>query len=184
MSNHNSSLPRARKEGLVVRELTDEVLVYDLERDKAHCLDFTSALVWKRCDGQTPVKEIAGSLEGQCETPVSEDMVWLALRQLQRSHLLEECVVRPAGTKRASRRQMMRNMSLAALLLPAIISITAPMAWAQGSCAGIGQSCTSAPCCPGSVCYEGSCCEGLAPGVRCTSSAQCCSGVCSGGFCA
>ncbi|HEV7859703.1 MAG TPA: PqqD family peptide modification chaperone [Pyrinomonadaceae bacterium] len=184
MLNHESSLPRARKEGLVVRELPNEVLVYDLGRDKAHCLNSTSALVWKHCDGQTDLKEIARLLEDECGTPLSEDVVWLALRQLQRIHLLEERVMRPNGAARTSRRQMMRHMSVAALLLPAIISITAPTAWAQGSCAGIGQNCEAAPCCPGSICYQGSCCEGLAPGVQCTSSAQCCSGLCSQGFCA
>ncbi len=183
MSEH-SLLPRARKDGLVVRELADEVLVYDLLRDKAHCLNLTSALVWKQCDGQTSIEQIAGLLESECGTTVSEEVVWLALGQLERLHLLEERIMRHAGAARTSRRQMMRKMSVAALLLPAIISITAPTAWAQGSCAGIGQSCSNVPCCPGSVCFEGSCCEGFASGVPCTSSAQCCSGLCTGGFCA
>jgi hypothetical protein len=31
--------PLARKEGLVIQELPDEVLVYDLDRDRAHCLN-------------------------------------------------------------------------------------------------------------------------------------------------
>ena len=184
MLNRNSSLPRARKEGLVVRELTDEVLVYDLARDKAHCLNSTSALVWKHCDGQTNVKEIARLLEGVGRTHLSEDVVWLALGQLQRIHLLEERVMRPAGAERTSRRQMMRNMSLAALLLPAIISITAPTAWAQGSCVPAGQSCASAQCCPGSICYTGLCCDDIPPGQPCVSSAQCCSGLCNQGVCA
>lgn len=176
-------LPRARKEGLIVRELADEVLVYDLERDKAHCLNVTSALVWKHCDGQTSVKEMVRLLEDECRALLSEDVVWLALRQLQRFHLLQERVVQPAGTSLASRRQMMRSMSLAALLFPAIISITAPMAWAQGSCANIDQSCVTASCCPGLTCYMGSCCTDFPPGHSCISSAQCCSGLCAEGSC-
>ena len=39
--------PRARTEGLVVTELPDELLVYDLERHRAHCLNPTAALVFK-----------------------------------------------------------------------------------------------------------------------------------------
>ena len=31
--------PMRRTEGLVVKELEDEVLVYDLERHRAHCLN-------------------------------------------------------------------------------------------------------------------------------------------------
>jgi hypothetical protein len=183
MLNPNRSSPRARREGLVVRELPGEVLVYDLSRDKAHCLNSTSALVWEHCDGQTSVRKIAGLLEDECGASVNEDVVWLALRQLQRLHLLEERVMRPAGAARTSRRQMMRGMSVAALLLPAIISINAPAAWAQGSCVPAGQSCATGQCCPGSICYMGLCCDDIPPGQPCTSSAQCCSGVCSGGVC-
>ena len=52
-------LPRMREQGLVVDDLPDEVLVYDLDRHQAHCLNRTAALVWRHCDGQTTVKEIA-----------------------------------------------------------------------------------------------------------------------------
>ncbi len=42
-----AALPHGRKDGLVVKELGNETLVYDLERDEAHCLNQTAALVWK-----------------------------------------------------------------------------------------------------------------------------------------
>ena len=48
-------LPAARTSGLVVRELAEETLVYDEERHRAHCLNRTAALVWRHCDGKTPV---------------------------------------------------------------------------------------------------------------------------------
>ena len=47
-----SRLPHARTDNLVIRELDDETLVYDMERDEAHCLNQTAALVWKQCDGK------------------------------------------------------------------------------------------------------------------------------------
>ena len=55
----NQTKPLARKEGLVIQELPDEVLVYDLDRDRAHCLNQTAAFVWQRCDGRTSTVEIA-----------------------------------------------------------------------------------------------------------------------------
>ena len=42
-----AALPRARKDGLVIKELVNETLVYDLERDEAQCLNQTAPLVWK-----------------------------------------------------------------------------------------------------------------------------------------
>ena len=91
--------PQVRKDGLVVKELPDEMLVYDLERHRAHCLNPTAALVWKRCDGRTSVKEIATLLQKELKTlpgkpgkpgKVDEKLVWLALDRLGKAHLLEE----------------------------------------------------------------------------------------------
>src|SRR5215208_278306 len=75
-------LPVARKTRLVVRELAEEVLVYDEEGHRAHCLNRTAALVWKSCDGKTPVSGIAERVSGQLSAPVSDEVVWLALDQL------------------------------------------------------------------------------------------------------
>ena len=50
--------PLARREGLVIRELADEVLVYDLDRDRAHCLNQTAAFIWQCCDGRTSTETV------------------------------------------------------------------------------------------------------------------------------
>ena len=73
--------PRARTEGLVVRELPDELLVYDLERHRAHCLNPTAALVFKHCDGRRSVAQIARILrrELDVDAPADESLVWLSL---------------------------------------------------------------------------------------------------------
>jgi hypothetical protein len=52
-------LARKRKQGLVIKELPDEVLVYDLDRNKAHCLNHSAAEVWERCDGRTTAASIS-----------------------------------------------------------------------------------------------------------------------------
>jgi hypothetical protein len=55
-------LPKARTEGIISKEVDGELLVYDLTRDKAHCLNETAAAVWQLCDGRTSVSAIAERL--------------------------------------------------------------------------------------------------------------------------
>ena len=61
--------PLARKRGLVVRELPEEVLVYDLDTHKALCLNRTAALVWKCCDGQTGIEGMLRALRAETGEP-------------------------------------------------------------------------------------------------------------------
>ena len=70
-----AALPRARKDGLVIKQLVNETLVYDLERDEAHCLNQTAALVWKRCDGKTTIARMTNWLQDQLDTSVNADVV-------------------------------------------------------------------------------------------------------------
>jgi len=128
-------LPRAREEGLVVRELPDEVLVYDLDRHKAHCLNRSAALVWRHCDGQTTVAEMAALLQRELKSPADETVVWLALDRLGRAHLLREPAVPPGSAARYSRREVMRKMGMgAAVLVPMVTSIVAQAATSTASC--------------------------------------------------
>ncbi len=48
----NNVFPIARKKDVVVQELPDEVLIYDLKSNKAMCLNEISAFVWHNCDGK------------------------------------------------------------------------------------------------------------------------------------
>jgi len=147
------TLPRARNGQLVVRELPEETLVYDLERHEAHCLNNTSAFVWKHCDGQTTVEEMARLLRREFDAPVDDDVVWLALKQLRRLRLLEEGSGR-IGMMKVTRRDLVRKYLPAALALPVILSIPAPTAaQALSTCAGDRQPCDDThPCCPGFNC--------------------------------
>jgi hypothetical protein len=149
-------LPLARRNQLVVKELPDEVLVYDLDRHKAHCLNQASALVWKHCDGRMTVAEVRPLLEKELAALVDEDVVWLALAQLRRFHLLEEESGTLLGMK-VSRRDLVRKYLPAALVLPVILSISAPMAVQAASiaCGQAGAPCGNPgdpPCCPGFNC--------------------------------
>lgn len=149
-------VPRARKDGLVVKGLNDEVLVYDLERDKAHCLNQSAAFVWKKCNGRRTVAEVAQALGKEFKVPADEQTVWLALEQLSKFYLLEEKVARPAGMPRISRRDMMRIGAAAAFALPIIISIVAPTAAnAQTAISPAVCNARSQPNCGGTPCTGG-----------------------------
>src|SRR5688500_8574032 len=106
-AGHDQLRPRARTKGLVVQALPDEVLVYDLERHKAHCLNHTAAFIWKFCDGQTSVAEMVHILTQEMKAPVPGAVVWLALQQLGRAYLLEERIHPPGGGDGMSRREVM-----------------------------------------------------------------------------
>lgn len=152
--------PLRRKQGLVVKELAEEVLVYDLERHRAHCLNSTAALVFKQCDGDTTVRNIAGVLRNELQAPADEKWVYLALHRLEKAHLLEnhEGVSWP----RYSRRDLIRRAGLAgAALLPLVSSLVAPTpAEAAATCvANCAGSPDGTPCGLGCVftCLGGIC---------------------------
>src|SRR6267142_6928733 len=104
--------PKARTERIIVKEVQDEVLVYDMDRDTAHCLNLSVAAVWKKCDGRSTPAQIAHSLRTESQANVNEDFVWLALDQLARDHLLAEPLEWPAAIPRFTRREAVRRISI------------------------------------------------------------------------
>ncbi len=153
---NNSQRPVARKSGLVVQEVPDEVLVYDLETNKAHCLNQSAAIVWKSCDGNNSVSEIAKLVESQAGGKVTEDFVWLAIDQLSENNLLEKQI--PSSFEGTSRREVIKKIGLASMVaIPVIASLVAPQsALAAASCA-----CNTPPSC------------GNAPNAGCPSTTNC-----------
>jgi hypothetical protein len=182
MIKHGRQMPKARKTQLLIKELPAETLIYDEESHQAHCLNQTAAWIWKRCDGKTKVREIAASVSRKARTPINEDVVWLALRELDRSHLLQGSVQRRAGV---SRREVIRKSAMAALTLPLIASIATPAAAQVLSacppggipCPAPPTCCFGAPCCAGVCCVIGAVCCGA---VCCPPPQACCLGVCCG----
>jgi hypothetical protein len=150
MTSTDQLAPKARKNKLIVKELPGEVLVYDENNHQAHCLNETAALVWKFCDGRTSIPQMTRMLEKEMSVAVPEQTVWLAIKQLEGSRLLDMSVTQQAWIPQTSRRMIMRTIGIAAVALPAITSIHAAAAAAAGSCLPLGQPCTStAQCCPG-----------------------------------
>jgi hypothetical protein len=141
--------PLRRRQGLVITAVEGEVLVYDLQRHRAHCLNPPAARVFERCDGKTSIPELARAMPGAPDGSTAESLVWLALARLEKAHLLEAPLVAPPA--RLSRRELVRRAALvSAVLLPAISSVLAPTpaeaaATCVSNCAGrpFGTPCSS-----------------------------------------
>ena len=144
--------PRARTNRLVTRDLGDELLVYDLERHKAYCLNQVAMQVFRHCDGGTTIPDMARGVGNALGLLVDEQTVRLGLVRLQKAHLLDSALPQTLHT---SRREMLRTLGrAAAVVVPLVTAITVPTS-AQAQATGC-----------------------LANGVPCISNSQCCSGNC------
>jgi hypothetical protein len=143
--------PRARSSRLVMRDVGDELLVYDLERHKAYCLNRVARQVFRHCDGDTTIQDMAVRIGNALGMPVDEQSVRLGLLRLEKAHLLENPL---EVTPRASRREALLTLGRAAMVVaPLVTAISVPTS-AQAA----------------SVC--------LPNGLPCVSSSQCCSKNC------
>jgi hypothetical protein len=156
--------PRARKEGLLVRDIGDEVVVYELESHRGHCLNRTAALVWHACDGRSTVAAIAAQVGRELGVPADEHLVRYALRRLRDARLLDS----PIEGTTLTRRQVARRIGQAALL-PIVISLLAPRPSEAATC----------PCSGGEVCS----CAGQPDGTTCWDGTDCVNNFCTGGTC-
>ena len=144
--------PRARTSQLVTRDLGDELLVYDLERHKAYCLNRMAMQVFRHCDGETTIPDMALRIGNALGIPVDEQAVRLGLVRLEKAHLLDGAVAQILYT---SRREMLRTLRrAAAVVVPLVTPITVPTsAQAASGCIPAGQPCTGpGQCCPGLSC--------------------------------
>ncbi len=134
--------PQAKTLDVVVSQLPDEELLYDLKTHRAYCLNKTAAAVWNHCDGETTVTAMTHVIARELGTEVSEEWIWLALRQLHRSSLLEPGIVWP---ETMSRRAVMRKLGAGALAIPMVLAIVAPAAAQAASCVATGSrgNCTA-----------------------------------------
>ncbi len=140
--------PMARQSGIVVLELPDEVLVYDMDTNKAHCLNHSAALVWKSCDGSNSIMDIVRQFESDGRGKVTEDFVWLAIDQLNENGLLEN---NPSPRfQRRTRRQMLKTIGLASTVaVPIIASLIGPpraLGTTNCSCTNNAQCATMTGC--------------------------------------
>lgn len=75
--------PRARREGLLVETVGEELLIYDQNSHTAHCLSTIAACVWRHCNGKHKVTELA------IFAGATEELVANALHELYEKNLLD-----------------------------------------------------------------------------------------------
>jgi hypothetical protein len=171
--------PLARRDGILVRQLADEIVVYDLERHEAHGLNPTAALVFRHCDGRHSVGEIARRLGEDLGAPSDPRLVWLALEKLEEARLLAACPGAPEGVTRRELGRRLGPLGAAAVLLPFVTSLVVPPpAEAAVSSCVQESSCTSGNL--GTPCYvtdPSAGCENN-PACVCTGVGVCGSGAC------
>jgi hypothetical protein len=154
--------PKARSQDVIVKAVDGELLIYDRDRDRAHCLNPLASSIWKLCDGRTTPRQIAAKLSGEIELQTkpslgsSEQIVLLGLEELRRCHLLEQLDESPVSgrfkvMRSMTRREAIRRIGLgAAVALPIVATITAPTPAQAGTCKHANASCnTGGECCSG-----------------------------------
>jgi hypothetical protein len=166
MHGHGSP-PRARKDGLLEETVGEELLLYDLDSHTAHCLSPIAACIWRHCDGERDIAELA-ELAG-----ASENLVADALRELREKDLLDvEPQLMQSTVPGISRREAIARgvrYGAAAAAVPLIVSATAAtpaMASSKATCKK--SSVKTDNCC---ICGDNSCISGLKTKSECT--AQC-----------
>ncbi len=149
-----TGLPLARNKAILLQEIDGELLIYDLDTDKAYNLNKTAALVWQLCDGTKSVAQISIEMSKLLRKQVSTELVELALDSLKKDGLLED-VDGINFLDGLSRREAIRKVGFASIVaLPIVSSLVAPKAVAAQSCSANNISCTlNSDCCSGQ-CYS------------------------------
>ena len=132
--------PLAKTSDILVQQLENELLVYDLKTNKAFCLNETSAMIYQLCDGAKTTADISNLMSRKLKTPVPKDFISLALDSFKKEDLLEESERIEIDFNGLTRRQVIKQVGLASLIaLPIVSSVVAPSAVLAFSCVTSGN---------------------------------------------
>jgi hypothetical protein len=161
-------LPKAKPDNMVLQNLDKELLVYDLESNKAYSLNETSAIVFNACNGQTTFDEL------KTRHKFTDDLIYLALDELKKESLLADGSYRSPFAE-MTRREAARKVGLATMLaLPMIASIVAPSALMAQSGGNLGllAACASDLQCQSNNCTPLFIISGAPPAACCSPTTQ------------
>ena len=178
----------AKSGDFVTQELQNEVLIYNLQTNKALCLNSSVALVFKHCDGKTDFQQIINTFQKEQNIKIDIDFIWLTLDELSKAELLENYNLK--FESKISRRRALLNYALPLALLPVIVGVTAPKAAQAASGAAVcaidsALSCSTnadcglvvfPPCAPGCncgpvICFTG---DSTSPSFNCCDRDEAC----------
>lgn len=152
------SLPRVRT-GLLRHALDGQVLVYDPRDDRVHLLDPTTACVLELLEeGGWTAETITPELARRLDVTANAGLLLLALDQLQIADLLDKNAATPTPLVDVTRRDLVRKLALtgaAALLIPAVATLTSSRAYAQSG--GSINRANGAACDHSFQCLNGCC---------------------------
>jgi len=157
---NDTQLPPSRNLELVVQELETELLIYDLRTSRALCLNKTASTIWKGCGERVTFSEMRRRLERELSAAVENDVIELALSELENFDLLDGETKSNFLNKKISRREVFRKYAFAAAALPVIVTLIVPKASQAASCVPVGGNCTSSSMCcgsPGNECISNTC---------------------------
>ena len=150
-------LPKCRTKDIIIKQLDDETLIYDLKTHEATCLNEAASAIYKDCDGSLSIEDLC-ELHGEFETTT-------ALAKFHKADLIEGGFDMPSLV---SRRDALRKITggarlgMAVASIPAIATIAVPTAAQAASCLPNGTPCQfDDECCSGICGYGISC---VAPG--------------------
>jgi hypothetical protein len=175
---NQTKLPSLRTENFIVNELPNELLIYDLGKNRAFCLNETARAIMNECGGETSIDEAIVNLKCKLKAKVTEEMIWMVVEQFQKFDLLKDGYQVPIQTTKVSRRKILQSVAALGIAFPVITSLVAPtpVNAQSGACAMISGPCSFQPngfdnCCPGGVCnfdiVLGNTCVGCTSGGVC-----------------
>ena len=166
-----NQLPSLRA-GLLRHRLDNELLVYDSREEQIHLLNPSTFAVVEMLEEGLDADTMASRLAAQNKTESGADILALALDELAKAKLLEAKTpaVSPLVLDGTRRQMIVKAAGLgAALLLPAIITLTPKKASAASNLAD-GAACVQSTECASNCCGK-------------NSSGTCTSNVCSPASC-
>lgn len=133
MKHTDQLRPIAKRDGVIVEEVGDEIFVYDVVRLEAHSLNRAVGVVWKYSNGSNTIADMARLLATEIHSAADEHVVWYALERLREAHLLEQDTIPLERVNLLTRRELVGRLGKAAIAaVPVIASIPIPTA-AQAS---------------------------------------------------
>ncbi len=165
--------PKNISRNTVTQQVADELLIYDLKRNKAFCLNKTAASVWESCDGIRTPGKIRRKLEKAFGVNLSDKFVLFSIVQLYKYGLIETDPAITLVSVGISRRLLLREIGkTTAIALPLIASVVSPRpAQAQSACLPQPSGCqcvngySSGQDCTGDTQFNN-----CGPGCRCIAS--------------